>query len=78
MPAVLAFIMGVCVMGLAAAVWTNRLHDQLEQERARKTPAGAAVVDAFSRHYPSRFPHRSRPMPRAARRRAWRQSWRAE
>lgn len=56
MPAVLAFIMGVCVMGLAAAVWTNRLHDQLEQERARKTPAGAAVIDAFSRRHTSPVP----------------------
>lgn len=41
MPAVLAFIMGVCVMGLAAAARTNRLHVKLEAARDRSATAEA-------------------------------------
>ena len=58
MPAVLAFIMGVCVMGLAAAVWTNRLHDQLEQERARsRAAAGSPEVVDFAAAVPGQLAH---------------------
>lgn len=67
MPAVLAFIMGVCVMGLAAAARTNRLHVKLEAARDRSATAEALaqvtaatptteVVD-FAAAVPGQFAH---------------------